>query len=118
METMTTDKCLEQIKEAVKKRDEMIDRAREFYRKRAQSVLNEWAYDNRRFDVCDILEFNGSMIEVDRITGRMFAPGKPYVAYQGPVLTKQMKYRKDRERKEFYDDGRDIKLVKKAQKGE
>lgn len=114
METMTTDKCLEQIKEAAKKRDEMIDRVREFYRKRAQAVLNEWAYDNRRFDVCDILEFNGRMIEVGWVTGRIGVAGKPYVVYHGLELTKQMKYRKDGTRMEFYDDGRDIKFVKKA----
>jgi vacuolar-type H+-ATPase subunit H len=43
METMTTERCLEQIKEAAKKRDEMIDRAREFYRSSVTARL--WSSD-------------------------------------------------------------------------
>lgn len=75
-------------------------------------ALNQWAQDNSRFAIGDIIQCYNKMICVDKITGETSFGEKLYCIYHGPVLTKQMKPRKDGERTHFYDDGREIKLIK------
>jgi hypothetical protein len=98
---------LRQIDEDLQKEYEEIRKKRDAKKK---EVLKEWAESNARFSIGDIIESYDNIIIVDNISGDI--SGKLYCVYRGPVLTKQLKPRKDGERKTFYDDGRHIRLVR------
>ena len=108
---MKNEICLARLKEIEVDYHKSYDALRiERSRKRA-SVLNQWAQENAHFVVGDIIQSYDTIICIDKIMGNCNYE-KLYCVYYGPVLTKQLKPRKDGFHTEIYDDGRKVKLIK------
>lgn len=76
-------------------------------------ILNQWAKDNARFKIGDIIQSNDNIIKVTGFYGvhSPYYADKLYITYRGQSLTKALKPRKDGRIFDLYDDGREIKKL-------
>lgn len=115
---MTNEECAKILADADKAFYEAENVARkERYDKRLKA-LNEWAEDNARFKVGDIIAYpnHQNIMRVDRIRGdqRLYRNENYglYVTYYGTLLTKKLEPRKNDSQFSMYDDGREIIKIK------
>lgn len=112
---MTKEECIAAIKKLDRECIDEVQQIRKKFARKKKLTLNFWAYNNARFNIGDIIECQGKVIQVDKITadyGNTYIGELLYCTYQGVTLTKQLKPRKDGERTSFYDDGREIKKIR------
>ena len=98
----------ERYLQACKQIDENAERA-----KRAQ--LNVIIQPSIQFNVGDIIEFNGTRIEVNRTLGGK-TPGDPNIVYIGKELTKKNKPKKSGANGQVWadEDHKYIELIRKS----
>ena len=98
---------------------EYIEARRLIEEKRRRDIsiaLSSWAKDNANYQVGDIIESFGVIMVVEKISGYTYSSGtKPYCFYKGHALTKDFQPRKDGWVTTIYDDGREIKLLRKKE---
>ena len=114
-EEVRTDKeCLKLLADYEQAYEKDLKEARQRRDNRKSIALNKWANVNARFNVGDIINSQGIIIQIDQRHGRYspyYGTKKLYVEYRGPQLTKKLQPRKDGERNSIYDDGREIKKI-------
>ena len=118
--TMTNEECLNAVKYIENEYNRKKDELNAEYKKKTQSVLNQWARNNARFGIGDIIKSNDIIIVVEKIMGvhdfYYSSNNNLCVVYWGSVLTKKLEKRKDEFKSTIYDEeSREIKLVKKAE---
>lgn len=114
LEIRSEEECLAFLKTCNQDYDKDIEVARRKRDNRKSIALNKWAYNNARFNVGDIIESQGTIIQIDQRIGRhsgYYGTKTLYIEYRGPQLTKKLQPRKDESRASIYDDGRDIKKI-------
>ena len=117
---MTNEECLNAVKYIENEYNRKKDELNAEYKKKTQSVLNQWARNNARFGIGDIIKSNDIIIVVEKIMGvhdfYYSSNNNLCVVYWGSVLTKKLEKRKDEFKSTIYDEeSREIKLVKKAE---
>ena len=92
------------------------DNAKKEKKKRDIEILQAWASENKRFNIGDIIESRGSIIKIENFRGAYSAYDEVslYVIYSGTCMTKKLQPRRDGSMLVIYDDGREVKLIKKA----
>ena len=113
-EVRTNEDCLKLLADYEQAYEKDLKEAKQRRNDRKSIALNKWAITNARFNVGDIIESQGTIIQVVRRYGRYsqyYGTKGLYVEYRGPKLTKKLQPRKDGERSSIYDDGREIKKV-------
>ena len=92
------------------------ENARKEKDKRNFNILQAWASENNRFNIGDIIECNGGIIKIEQFRGvySNYYEQKLYITYIGACLTKKLQPKKDGTKLAIYDDGREVKLIKKA----
>lgn len=93
-----------------------VDRVKEYYREQieeleskkksfVQQLMNDWANENSRYKIGDIIECNMNIIQITKITGEYSSYGSYfYPVYHGIMLTKQLKPKKNGSVFTIYDD--------------
>ena len=93
-----------------------VNDVNEYYRKQIEELeskkksfvhqlMNDWANENSRYKVGDIIESNLTIIKITKITCDYSSYNSYfYPVYHGTVLTKQLKPRKDGSTFTIYDD--------------
>lgn len=111
---MTPEELYKAISETNNYYENKINELRESQRYYTQKLLDEWANENSEYKIGDIIEANGTIIEIIKITGEYNRYDKYYYpVYYGTVLTKQKKPRKDGMITTIYGDkGRVITKLK------
>lgn len=116
---MTNEECLNAVKYIKNEYNRKKDELNAEYKKKTQSVLNQWARNNARFGIGDIIKYNDFIIVVEKIMGVndfYYSNNNLCVVYWGSVLTKKLEKRKDEFKSTIYDEeSREIKLIKKAE---
>ena len=113
-EVRTDEECLKLLSDYEQAYEKDLKEARQRRDNRKSIALNKWANVNARFNVGDIIESKGTIIQIDQRYGRhspYYGTKSLYVEYRGPQLTKKLRPRKDGERSSIYDDGREIKKI-------
>lgn len=110
---MTFDELKSKIGETIQEYGKKQAELEQEMKKKQSEIMAEYTKENHRFNVGDILQFNGMYIKVDRYYGTLDNRGVFYVTYVGPELTKKLQPRKDGNRFRFYDDGREIIKIEK-----
>ena len=113
--TMNIEECMAGITGVENDYKTMWDNLKREMNHRKLEILNKYAAENAKYGIGDILRMGDIIIRVDKISGGLTYGRVPYCVYNGYVLTKALKPRKDEWRSSVYDDGREIVLVKKAQ---
>ena len=114
LEIRSEEECLAFLKTCNQDYDKDIEVARRKRDNRKSIALNKWAYNNARFNVGDIIESQGTIIQIDQRIGRhsgYYGTKTLYIEYRGPQLTKKLQPRKDESRSSIYDDGREINKI-------
>lgn len=113
-EVRTDEECLKLLEDCERAYEKESKEARQRRDNRKSIALNKWANVNARFNVGDIIESQGTIIQIDQRYGRhspYYGTKSLYVEYRGLQLTKKLQPRKDGERNSIYDDGREIKKI-------
>lgn len=113
-EVRTDEECLKLLADYDQAYEKDLKEAKQRRDNRKSIALNKWANVNARFNVGDIIESQGTIIQIDQRYGRhspYYGTKRLYVEYRGPQLTKKLQPRKDGERSSIYDDGREIKKI-------
>ena len=108
---MNKEECVKAIETLTNEYHAEKARLYEQYMKDKQGILDRWASDNARFKVGDIILANDSYMLVTAIKGYEYYE-KTCAVYHGKALTKKLQPRKDCWKKNIYDDGRKIQLIK------
>lgn len=110
---MNRDECLKMLGEEAKRYAAENEEKRNLHRKKNQFILNQWAKDNARFKVGEIICANDTIIKITDFYGvySQYMEEKLYVTYYGQQLTKALKPRKDGSMRSIYDDGRGITKI-------
>jgi hypothetical protein len=115
---MTKEECLSKLALVKKDYDQKSKELERNYKRECSSVLNEWASDNAKYNIGDIISVNDIIITVDDTIGHRDSLGygkNLYVVYKGRAMTKKLQPRKDEWVTTIYDDGgREIKVLRKA----
>lgn len=115
-EVRTDEECLKILADYEQAYEKDLKEAKQRRDNRKSIALNKWANVNARFNVGDIIESQGTIIQIDQRYGRhspYYGTKRLYVEYRGPQLTKKLQPRKDGERSSIYDDGREINKIEK-----
>ena len=113
-EVRTNEECLKLLADYEQAYEKDLKEARQRRDNRKSIALNKWANANARFNVGDIIESQGTIIQIDQRYGRhstYYGTKGLYVEFRGPQLTKKLQPRKDGQRSSIYDDGREIKKI-------
>lgn len=113
-EVRTDEECLKLLADYEQAYKKDLEEAMKRRDNRKSIALNKWAYVNARFNIGDIIESQGTIIQIDKRYGRhspYYGTKRLYVEYRGLQLTKKLQPRKDGERNSIYDDGREIKKI-------
>ncbi len=110
---MNRNECLKMLGEEAKRYAVENEERRKLHFKKSQSILNQWAKDNARFKVGDIICANDTIIKITDFYGvnSQYIEEKLYVTYIGQHLTKALKPRKDGSTMSIYDDGREVTKI-------
>ena len=111
---MQKEECLKLVAESdarFKKQAEELEKQKRISRQR---ILDQWANENAKYKVGDIIKADDIIIKVARIKGSYsgFLGITLHVTYAGDALTKKLTPRKDGWKTEIYDDGRKIEKLK------
>lgn len=114
------ERVMEVIAQADKEYKLAIQEAELVKLKKRQSILDEWARQNARFDIGDIISYppdgnySGRIIRIETMRGGLGIGNKLYVVYKGTILNKKLKPNLGRDGGYFdmYDDGREIVKLK------
>ena len=116
---MTNEECakvLAEIENEYRQQINLVEYTRADKRRKA---LNEWANDNARFKVGDIITYPNSqnIMRIDKVSAdqniyRKNLGGGLFAIYYGTLLTKTLKPRKIDPYFSMYDDGREIIKIK------
>jgi len=116
---MTIEECRRKLQQI---RNEYHKQAQQLESKRQMEIaltLDTWAMENTRFQIGDIIQSYDTIIKVEKIKGyesEYYNSKGFYCIYMGHVLTKKLQLRKDEWQMSIYDDGREIKLIRKNNK--
>ena len=110
---MRNDECLTMLGVENKRYSAEAETIRKRHEENKQKILNQWARDNARFKVGDIIKSNDNIIKVTGFYGvhSLYHVDKLYITYRGQSLTKALKPRKDGSTQDLYDDGRIIEKL-------
>ena len=111
---MTPEELHKAISEINNYYDRKIDELKSNQRSFVQQLINDYANEHNEYKIGDIIEANGTIIKITKITGDYNKYDNYfYPVYFGLVLTKQMKPRKDGMTTNIYGDkGRVITKLK------
>lgn len=116
---MTNEECLNAVKYIKNEYNRKKDELDAEYKKKTQSALNQWAKNNARFGLGDIIKSKGFIIVVEKIIGyhnTSYSNNNLCVVFWGSVLTSKLQKRKDGFKTFLYDEeSSELKLVKKAE---
>ena len=70
LEIRSEEECLAFLKQCNQDYDKDIEVARRKRDNRKSIALNKWAYNNARFNVGDIIESQGTILQIDQRIGR------------------------------------------------
>lgn len=116
---MTNEECAKALAEIENEYRQQINLVEYTRADKRRKALNEWAKDNARFKVGDIIAYPNSqrIMRVDKVSAdqnpyRKNLGGGFFVIYYGTLLTKKLEPRKNDSQFSMYDDGREIVKVK------
>lgn len=104
---MQNEECLKLVAESDARFKKQIEELEKQKRISRQRILDQWAKDNAKYKVGDIIKANDVIIKVTRIRGHLslYMERGLYVSYYGDALTKKLTPRKDGWQTDIHDDG-------------
>lgn len=104
---MQKEECLKLVAESDARFKKQMEELEKQKRVSRQRILDQWAKDNAKYKIGDIIKANDVIIKVTRIKGYLsyYLEGGLYISYYGDALTKKLTPRKDGWQTDIHDDG-------------